>query len=126
MTAIRLGNTGSTPGIPSDPGAPNRAPLAATAADLSYPGAHSTISQAAAAILTAFFGSGQPITVTSDNLPGVTRSLASLQAAADEAGLSRIFAGQHTLLDHQAGQTLGRQVAIFTLQQLQSGHTHPG
>jgi hypothetical protein len=37
-----------------------------------------------------------------------TRSFASLQAATDEAGLSRIFAGQHTLLDHHAGQALGR------------------
>jgi membrane-associated phospholipid phosphatase len=125
VTAIRLGNTGYNPGIPFDPSAPNWTPLAATAADPSYPGAHSTISEAAAAILTAFFGSDQPITVTSDNLPGITRSFASLQAAADEAGLSRIFAGQHTILDHQAGQTLGRQVAEFTLRRLQTGHVHP-
>ena len=125
VTAIRLGNTGYNPAIPFDPGAPNWTPLAVTAADPSYPGAHSTISEAAAAILTAFFGAGQPITATSDNLPGVTRSFASLQAAADEAGLSRIFAGQHTLLDHQAGQVLGREVAEFTLQQLRSGHSHP-
>jgi membrane-associated phospholipid phosphatase len=125
VTAIRLGNTGYNPAIPFDPGAPNWTPLAVTAADPSYPGAHSTISEAAAAILTAFFGTDQPITVTSDNLPGVTRSFASLQAAADEAGLSRIFAGQHTILDHQAGQTLGRQVAEFTLRQLQTGHVHP-
>jgi hypothetical protein len=69
---------------------------------------------------------GLPVTVTSDNLPGITRSFAGLQAAADEAGLSRIFAGQHTILDHQAGQTLGRQVAVFTLRQLQTGHVHPG
>jgi membrane-associated phospholipid phosphatase len=125
VTAIRLGNTGYNPAIPFDPGAPNWTPLAVTAADPSYPGAHSTISEAAATILTAFFGAGQPITATSDNLPGVTRSFASLQAAADEAGLSRIFAGQHTLLDHHAGQALGREVAKLTLQQLRSGHTHP-
>ena len=125
VTAIRLGNTGYNPGIPFDPNAPNWTPLAVTAADPSYPGAHSTISEAAATILTALFGSDQPITVTSDNLPGVTRSFASLQAAADEAGLSRIFAGQHTMLDHQAGQTLGRQVAEFTLRQLQTSHVDP-
>jgi hypothetical protein len=69
---------------------------------------------------------GQPVTVTSDNLPSITRSFAGLQAAADEAGLSRIFAGQHTILDHQAGQTPGRQIAEFTLRQLQTGHVHPG
>jgi membrane-associated phospholipid phosphatase len=115
VTAIRSGNTGYNPGIPFDPNAPTWTPLAVTAADPSYPGAHSTISEAAATVLTAFFGADQPITVTSDNLPGVTRSFASLQAAADEAGLSRIFAGQHTRLDHQAGQALGQQVAVFTL-----------
>ena len=126
VTAIRLGNTGYNPAIPFDPNAPNWTPLAVTAADPSYPGAHSTISEAAATILTAFFGADQAITVASDNLPGVTRSFTSLQAAADEAGLSRIFAGQHTLLDHQAGQALGRQVGEFTLRHLQSGHTYPG
>jgi membrane-associated phospholipid phosphatase len=126
VTAIRLGNTGYNPGIPFDPNAPNRTPLAVTAADPSYPGAHSAISEAAATILTASFGSKQPATVTSDTLPGVTRSFANLQAVADEAGLSRIFAGQHTILDHQAGQTLGRQVAEFTLRQLQTGHVHKG
>lgn len=126
VTAIRLGNTGYNPAIRFDPNAPNWTPLAVTAADPSYPGAHSTISEAAATILTAFFGADQAITVASDNLPGVTRSFTSLQAAADEAGLSRIFAGQHTLLDHRAGQALGRQIGEYTLRHLRSGHAHPG
>jgi membrane-associated phospholipid phosphatase len=124
VTAIRLGNTGYNPGIPFDPNAPNWTPLAVTAPDPSYPGAHSTISETAATILTTFFGTDQPIAVTSDSLPGVTRTFGSLQAAANEAGLSRIFAGQHTRLDHQAGQALGRQVAVFTRHQLESGHAH--
>lgn len=126
VTAIRLGNIGYNPGIPFDPNAPNWTPLAVTAPDPSYPGAHSTISEAAATILTTFFGKDQPIAVTSDSLPGVARTFGSLQAAANEAGLSRIFAGQHTRLDHQAGQALGRQVAVFTLHQLESGHAHAG
>jgi hypothetical protein len=54
-------------------------------------------------------------------MPGVTRSFTNLQAAADEAGLSRIFAGQHTAIDHIAGQQLGRQVAAFALDHLQPG-----
>jgi hypothetical protein len=45
----------------------------------------------------------------------VTRTFTSFQAAADEAGLSRILAGQHTRIDHVAGQKLGRQVADFVL-----------
>jgi len=46
-------------------------------------------------------------------LPGVTRSFASLSAAAEEAGLSRIFAGVHVRDDHTAGARLGRDVAEF-------------
>jgi len=57
---------------------------------------------------------------------GVTPSFASLRAAADEAGLRRVFAGQHARLDHQAGQAPGRQVAVFTLHRLQSGHARAG
>jgi membrane-associated phospholipid phosphatase len=124
VTAIREGNTGFNPGIAADPQAPNWNPLAITAADPSYPGAHSTISEAAATVLTDFFGRHQAVTVTSDGMPGVTRSFTNLQAAADEAGLSRVFAGQHTVIDHIAGQQLGRQVATFALDQLQPGRDH--
>jgi hypothetical protein len=50
----------------------------------------------------------------------VTRSFGSFQAAADEATLSRSFAGQHTMIDLVAGQQLGRQVAEFVLGHLGS------
>jgi hypothetical protein len=36
--------------------------------------------------------------------------------------LSRIWAGQHTRLDHEAGQQLGRQVAGVVLDDLQVHH----
>ena len=45
----------------------------------------------------------------------MTRSFTSFSAAAEEAGLSRIFAGQHTRLDHVAGLALGHDVAGFVL-----------
>jgi membrane-associated phospholipid phosphatase len=122
VTAIREGNSAYNPAIGADPQAPNWNPLAVTAPDPSYPGAHSTISEAAATVLTAFFGPHQPVTVSSDGMPGVTRSFTSLKAAADKAGISRIFAGQHTILDHIAGQQLGHQVAAFALDRLQAGH----
>jgi membrane-associated phospholipid phosphatase len=112
VTAIRLGDTIGNPGIVGDP---NWTPLAVTAADPSFPGAHSTISQAAATVLTAFYGHPQQLAIT---LNGVTRTFASFQAAANEAGLSRIFAGQHTRLDHIAGQQLGAGVADFVLEHL--------
>jgi membrane-associated phospholipid phosphatase len=112
VTAIRLGNTVGNPGIVGDP---NWNPLAVTAADPSYPGAHATISQAAATVLSAFYGDHRQLTVSSDGDPGVTRSFDSFQAAANEATLSRIFAGQHTMIDLVAGQQLGRHVAEFVL-----------
>ncbi len=112
VTAIRLGDTTGNPGVAGDP---TWTPLAVTAADPSYPGAHSTISQAAATVLAVFYGPRQHLAIT---LGGVTRTFGSFQAAANEAGLSRIFAGQHTRLDHQAGQLLGAQVAGFVLDHL--------
>jgi membrane-associated phospholipid phosphatase len=112
VTAVRLGDTIGNPAIIGDPG---WTPLAVTAPDPSYPGAHSTISAAGARVLSAFFGEAGHIDVTSDALPGTVRSFASYRAIATEAGLSRIYAGQHTPLDDVAGQVLGTQVAQFVL-----------
>ncbi|HEV2475081.1 MAG TPA: vanadium-dependent haloperoxidase [Candidatus Dormibacteraeota bacterium] len=112
VTAIRLGDTIGNPAITGDPA---WTPLAVTAADPSYPGAHSTISGAGASVLTAFFPGDSQIDVLSDGLPGTTRSFASYHAIAVEAGLSRIYAGQHTPLDDSSGQLLGKQVADFVL-----------
>ena len=112
ITAIRLANTDGNPATVGDP---NWTPLAVTAADPSYPGAHSTISATGAAVLSAFFGNQDQISVTSDVLPGVVRTFASFSDVATEAGLSRIYAGQHTRLDHEAGLALGHAVAQFVL-----------
>jgi membrane-associated phospholipid phosphatase len=117
VTAIREGNTAGNPRITGDP---TWTPLAITAPDPSYPGAHATISQAAASVLSAFYGNHQRLTVTSAADPGVTRTFGSFQAAANEATLSRIFAGQHTMIDLVAGQQLGRHVADFVLHRLGS------
>ena len=112
VTAIQSGDSIGNPGIVGDP---TWNPLAVTAADPSYPGAHSAISQAAATVLTAFYGHRRQLAIT---LNGTTRTFANFQAAANEAGLSRIYAGQHTRLDHEAGQRLGARVAHFVLEHL--------
>ena len=44
--------------------------------------------------------------------------LADVSGAADEAALSRIWAGQHTRIDDQAGRQLGRQVAGVAIDDL--------
>lgn len=115
VTAIREGATTGNPQI-----VPNPAwnPLTPTAPDPSYPGAHSGFSFAAATVLSAFFGDDQPVTVASDALPGQTRSFPDFLAAATEAALSRIFAGQHTPLDDRAGRRLGASIARFTLRRI--------
>ena len=112
VTAIRLGDTIGNPAITGDP---TWTPLAVTAADPSYPGAHSTVSAAGASVLSSFFDGGGQIVVTSDAMPGTTRTFASYRAIAAEAGLSRILAGQHTPLDDAAGQLLGKEIAQFVL-----------
>jgi len=111
ITAIREG-----PG-----GDPSWTPLATTPADPSYPGAHSVISSAASTVLTSYFGERNEVVVTSEVLPGVVRSFGSYHDAATEAGLSRIFAGLHTRLDHDSGLRLGREVAAFVMDHATSG-----
>ncbi|MEY2484595.1 MAG: hypothetical protein QOH39_243 [Verrucomicrobiota bacterium] len=112
VTAIRSADSDGNPQTTADP---NWLPQAGkTAPDPSYPGAHAVISAAGAEVLIFFFGpDGFEFNVTSEVLPGVERSFTSLSAAAEEATLSRIFAGQHFRLDLTAGQQLGREVADF-------------
>jgi hypothetical protein len=113
VTAIRLADSDGNANTVADP---NWLPLAGTTpADPSYPGAHSTISAAGADVLAGFYGNTDSFSVTSPALPGVTRSFTSFSDAAEEAGLSRIYAGVHTRLDHVAGVELGHNVAGFVL-----------
>jgi len=113
VTAIRLADSDGNHLTAADP---SWLPLSVnTAPDPSYPGAHSTISAAAAVPLASFYGDDQRFSVTSPALPDVTRSFTSFTAAAEEAGLSRIYAGQHFRFDHIAGLKLGHEVARFAL-----------
>ena len=116
ITAIRLADTDGNPATAANP---TWTALANTAADPSYPGAHSTMSAAGATVLAAFFGNRDQIQVASSALPGIVRTFNSYSDVATEAGLSRIFAGQHFRFDHVAGLDLGHDVAQFVLQ-----HTH--
>jgi hypothetical protein len=98
---------------------PNWTPLAPTAQDPSYPGAHAVISADAAGVLTSVFGSDRfAFSAQSSSLPGVERSFPSFSAAANEAALSRIYAGQHFRTDEVAGQQLGGQLAGYVLRTL--------
>jgi hypothetical protein len=109
VTAIQMAGTDNNPRT-----APDAAwlPLSTkTAPDPSYPGAHSAISTAASWVLRNYLGDHISLDVTSESLPGVTRHFNSFSEAAVEAGLSRIYAGQHFRFDHEAGEQLGNRVA---------------
>lgn len=112
VSAIRLADTTGNPETIADP---NWLPQNTnTAPDPSYPGAHATISHAAARVLISFFQRDRfRLTVTSETLPGVTRSFTSFSAAADEATFSRVIAGQHFIFDEDTGANLGQQVGVF-------------
>jgi membrane-associated phospholipid phosphatase len=109
VTAIELAGDDGNPNTNPDP---NWLPLPTkTAPDPSYPGAHSTISFAGAEVLKLYFGDRFTFDVTSQSLQGAKRHFTSFSAAAQEAGLSRIYAGQHFRTDHIAGKRLGKKVA---------------
>jgi hypothetical protein len=108
VTAIRHG-------IGSVKANPTWTPLVPTAPDPSYPGAHAGFSFGAATVLSAFFGADLPVTVHSDGEPGASLSFTDFQSAANDAALSRIWAGNHTPIDNQAGQRLGTQVSTYIL-----------
>ncbi len=88
----------------------------------SYTSGHSTFSAAAAAVLTAVYGDGYAFTTQADkgstgqwppadDVSGLAqRSFSSFQAAAQEAGMSRIYGGIHYNFDNTAGLMAGQAI----------------
>src|SRR5207245_5433758 len=108
VTAVQAADNDGNPDTTGDP---NWTPLAVTALDPSYAGAHAEISQSAATTLRDFFGTDRlDFSLTNPSLPGIVRSFQSFSEAADEAAVSRIYAGQHFRYDEDAGQAPGDQV----------------
>ena len=114
VTAIRAA---ATDGNPDTDANPNWLPeVGNTTPDPSYPGAHAVISAAGAEVLISFFHKHHfEFDVTSEVLPLAHRSFASFQAAANEATMSRVFAGVHFQFDLTAGHRLGSDVADFVV-----------
>jgi membrane-associated phospholipid phosphatase len=91
---------------------PRWTPLLPTPPFPAYTSGHSSFSGAAASALAAYFGTDRvQFSSTSEGLPGVTRSFDSFSAAAEEAGMSRIYGGIHWSFDNVEGLASGRQVA---------------
>jgi hypothetical protein len=79
-----------------------------------YPSAHATAGGAAAAIIEALVpGRGRRISVASGSLPGVTRTFATVDEAAVENALSRIYVGYHFRHAVDVGLRQGRDVGDY-------------
>lgn len=91
-------------------------PLLVTPPFPAYTSGHSSFSGAAATILAAVLGSDRVrFRTTSEGLPGVSRQFTSFWAAAEEAGMSRIYGGIHWQFDNTDGLAGGKKVAEHVL-----------
>ncbi len=114
MTAIRLAETDNNPATEKDA---EWTPLLNTPPFPAYTSGHSTFSSAGAGIL-AYFNQSEAyeFSTVSDGLPGVTRSFKSFRAAAEEAGMSRIYGGIHWQFDNVEGLKTGFRLAEYATQ----------
>jgi RHS repeat-associated protein len=115
ITAIRQADKDGNPLTSADP---NWVPLINTPPFPEYVSGHSTFSAAAAAVLGKSFGNAFSFNSGSVTLPNVTRSFTSFDAAAAEAGQSRIYGGIHFQFSNQDGLTLGKQIGDYVTSNL--------
>ena len=88
-------------------------PLLVTPYFQEYPSAHAGISSAATHVLTSYFGGQVGFTMTSAGLPGVERSFTSFDAALQQVGDARIYAGFHFRFSCDDGAVLGQEVGAW-------------
>jgi membrane-associated phospholipid phosphatase len=114
VTVIRDGADGVNPQITADP---TWTPLWNTPAFPSYISGHSTFSAAAAATLTSIFGDNFSFSDSGDPTESLTpRHFTSFEAAAQEAGISRIYGGIHFMSDNLEGLQIGGEVGQYVVQ----------
>jgi hypothetical protein len=95
---------------------PDWLPLLVTPNFPEYVSAHSTISAAAAEVLTAYFGKHYEFSFTAPAPTHATREFDSFWDAAKEAGISRIYGGIHFSFANKDGLELGEDVAEWVLE----------
>lgn len=113
ITAIQTG--GGNASLSADP---NWHPLLTTPPFPEYVSGHSTFSGAAAAVLDNFFGPNTPFMIgsSSPGMAGITRSYTGFDQAANEAAMSRVYAGIHFNTSVQDGLTAGTALGQYILQ----------
>ena len=89
-------------------------PLLQTPPFPEYVSGHSTISGAAASVLTDFFGDNFSFTDSTEVEFGLgSRSFTSFNSAAEEATLSRLYGGIHYRPANEVGLKMGRDIGAF-------------
>lgn len=90
----------------------NWEPLLPTPPVQDYPSTHSVLGNAAASVLTSFYGNNYAFatTSTSSATPDVARGFKSFFSAADENADSRVMAGLHFRFSCKAGQAMGNKI----------------
>jgi len=112
ITAIRLASTDDNPDTAEQA---DWTPLLITPPYPEYIAGHPTVSGAAQAVLTIYFGNNLPVEGTSEGLPGVVRKWPNSSAAADEANLARIWGGIHFRSAVRDGRTVGNAIGSFVM-----------
>ncbi len=124
VTGIREADTDGNPLTEADPdwtplGAPGGAGPGGTIIDSftppfpTYLSGHATFGGAVFQVLADFYGTDDiSFSLTSDELPGVTRNFTSFSQAMEENGRSRVYLGIHWNFDDTLGQLAGSQVAM--------------
>lgn len=84
-----------------------------------YPSGHSTITAAAATVLTSVYGENFAFRDTSDlRYIGMERSFKSFTEAADEASISRLYGGIHYRFSIETGAEMGRKLGNLIVRKL--------
>jgi membrane-associated phospholipid phosphatase len=117
ITAIQKADTDGNPNTIADP---NWKPLITTPPFPEYISGHSTFSGAAATVLTSLLGDNISFNLNSLGTPGIDRTFSSFNAAATEAGISRIYGGIHFNSANIDGQTTGKSIGNYVFQNLLS------
>lgn len=112
VTAIRTADTDGNPDTAPDA---TWSPLIPTPNHPDYVSGHSAFSGAAAAVLEGLFGTDYPFRMFSPDVPGVSRSFVGFRAAAEEAGMSRIYGGIHTMYATRDGLAAGRAIGEYVV-----------
>lgn len=94
---------------------PDWDPLLGTPPFPDYTSGHATFGGAAAPVLESFFGDDFAIEITSQDIPGITRSFDNFSEAAAENAISRVFGGIHIISSSLDGLESGRNVGQFVV-----------